>query len=292
MTRLAWSPDGETLFSASQDGTLRRWDVNGGQATAVAENYWGRGGDITWSSDSTQVGVVYTEYADPGIRETFRVWDLKTEQSREERSPNLDLISPGNTQLTSPDGRQIAFFDVNSGQIRIFDSTTREEIESFDARGQILNRGIGVWTKDGLIWVTQDDNLLRVWQQNRDEPLLSLQGRASAWLSPSGRRLATWGDGVLELWDIEQEEMIQTLAAPIMELVWSPDQNCLAATLAPLYPSPESSEGVVSVWDVETGQPIAIREARANDLAWSPDGTMLATTSDDGTLRIWGAAGE
>lgn len=194
----------------------------------------------------------------------------------------------------SPDSSQIATIE-ETYNIRIWDvNTGRQELE-FDAHGLIPDFGI-VWTDQGLRWLTQDqEKHLRVWEEEREEPLFTLNPGSqfgSNWLSPSGKYFANSSlgeDGLVQIWDVNNGQHIQTLEAFVRELVWTYDETCIAT--ATINDPNEIKSTRPQIWDMATGellQTIETQETGVGKLAWSPDGTSIAYIDEVGIIHIWG----
>jgi WD40 repeat protein len=87
---------------------------------------------------------------------------------------------------------------------------------------------------------------------------------------------------------IGRELLVLETPGSVGNVVWSPDGTLLASVGGFL-------DNVMRVWDATTGRELRTLEGHVdfvNGAAWSPDGTRLASGSDDGTLRVWGIAGE
>jgi WD40 repeat protein len=109
--------------------------------------------------------------------------------------------------------------------------------------------------------------------------------------SPDGQRLA-WStqDGLIYLWDVPGQKIIETLENPsttfIYSIAFSPDGNTLATAGADNY---------VVLWDVTPGQPARITQPRlfakniVHSISYNRDGSQLALASGS-QIQIWDTA--
>jgi WD40 repeat protein len=70
---LAWSPDGQRLASAGEDGTVKVWDTATGQETLTLKGHTGRVRSLAWSPDGQRL-------ASAGEDGTVKVWEADTGQ--------------------------------------------------------------------------------------------------------------------------------------------------------------------------------------------------------------------
>src|SRR6185436_20473456 len=102
---------------------------------------------------------------------------------------------------------------------------------------------------------------------------------------PDGRRVATFSDNVLRVWDADGEEdplLFTGHVDPITSLSWSPDGKRILTG---------SKDKTVRVWNADgAGEPRVLsgHEAAVDVIGWSPDGRRLVAFSDN-IGRVWSA---
>ena len=110
VTSAAFSPDGQRVVTASDDGTARVWQAESGEAIAVLAGPESFVTSAAFSPDGQRVVTA----SDDG---TARVWDLQGRQL---------AIYEGSPAALSPNGRQLA--TVIDGRVQIYDIDTLPEL--------------------------------------------------------------------------------------------------------------------------------------------------------------------
>jgi WD40 repeat protein len=270
-TRFAWSPDGQYLAAAFDDGTIFVWDPAQGTQVQVlsVEKVVG----LAWSSDASSL-VTLSQY------ESLAVWDVKTGQPSRSLHEHTSWIM--NLAL-SPDGGMVAQ-GAEDGEIILWEAHSGKMLRSFtDPAGWVNNLA---WSPDGKeIAESGGKNVIRIWdvqtgQQARTWSVQSLTVVDLAW-SPDGSILASISyEGKTTLWDASTGEELRSLPEIYgsANLSWSPQGDQLSTS----YPYPSFEGEQITLWDSRTGELLLTKQG-VHDIAWSPLGDMVASISDNGT---------
>ncbi len=322
----AFSPDGATLVSGGDDGTLRLWDAATGAARAAPlRGHTNRVWSVAFSPDGRVV-------ASGSEDATVRLWDaasgapLGVLTGHSLRVWSLAFSPDGRTLASGGDDRSIRLWDVAGGAPLappLLGHAGAVSSLAFSPDGRRLASGGG-------------DNRLMLWDVAAGRPAADpLEGhRSRVWsvaFSPDGRTLASAGeDQTVRLWDVATG---QPRGEPLLghkSRVWrigfsadgasllsaSNDRTLIRWAVAPASPpawpghdgpvrsvavSPDGAtlatggdDATVRLWDRDTGAPrgSALRghQAGVTAVAISPDGRVVASASEDGTLRRWDLA--
>jgi WD40 repeat protein len=138
------------------------------------------------------------------------------------------------------------------------------------------------------------DGLIRIWDVEREQTTLILQGPAPAyrfwgvrWLawSPDGSKLVAGGDDhSVHVWDTDSGRKLHVLRehkGPLLAVAFNSTGTHVAGW---------GQGGFIKIWDASTGQ-LTAALAHPGDVlagAWSPDDKLLATGHNDGTVTLSG----
>jgi WD40 repeat protein len=279
---VAFAPDGKTLATASDDASVRLWDVAAGREAGQLSGH-----------GSAVLGVAFAHsgkfLVSGGGDGTLRLWDAAT---RQEQPPLLQHNGTVRRTPISPDDRTVAVANSTQG-VELWDLERRELRRTLEGHGGSITAM--AFAPDGGTLATGDNSgRVRLWDPATGEERAGFQGgplgvRALAF-SPDGRTLASAGNGDREvkLWDVATAEQAGTLAgyeSPVLTLAISPDGRLLATG---------SRDGSVRVWQLASARVLATWHAHQESvysLAFSPDGGTLATSGEDRLVKLWGLGG-
>ena len=244
---LAWSPvlDAPILASASQDGSVRLWDVATYTQITRLETGWAF--CVDWSPDGKQLAIG-TQNGE------VQVWDASLQKLlfNWESGNHSPIISIA----WSPNGKSIASGELN-GEINLWDVQTGEVLQTPKGYTTARSDTNGLaWSPDGSMLATaHQDGKVRLWDADTAELVQTIEAhkgwsRGIAW-SPNGLLLASTGqDKRICLWDIasgqEYAEQHHN-SLPVWSVSWSPDGKFVASG-AGAYK--EAHVGATIVWQV------------------------------------------
>ena len=280
---LRFSKDGTMLVSASNDKSIRVWDVARGKSKQVIGAKLDFLPDLELSPDSRLVATV-----EPEAR-AIRLWDTNTGR-HVRRLPcsqgkilDISFARDGRTVAAVTTTRWVIVWDVSSGDpVRAVpvDFTTASEKTVQAARVQSVGRRLCVG------WALGADFRMERTPSGLSPTCLHKQDSAISDLcfdDPGQNLLVAWKDGTVgtwstKTWNRSKGGSLELQQADKVAL----DPSHLHVVLA------RASD--VQVVDPATSARILQLSGHTTNvaaLACSPDGSRIVTTVEDGTTRIW-----
>ena len=275
---VAFSPDGQTLASASSDSTIRLWDAATGRHITTLEGHSEWVNSVAFSPDGQTLASVSGD-------SSIRLWNATTGSHIVtiwgHRVPVLDVAF-------SPDGR-IHASGGWSKNIELLEVATGRHITTIEAHSEAVNSL--AFSPDGRTLASASgDRTIKLWDTTTHRRVATFRpdiGRLyGVAFSPDGQTLASAGYSPdIKLLDVATGEDIATLEGHSKSIVnsvaFSPDGQTLASA---------GRDNTIRLWDVATGGNIATIEARSgwvNSIAFSPDGRTLASAGANRTVKLW-----
>ena len=286
---VAFSPNGALLASASDDGTVRIWNV----ATRRQILPWLRP-LLTGPSDRI-LSVAFSPNGRVLAAGTLDghvwLWSVATHQPI---GPPIADRSGVKAVGFSPDGRTLAAGLVN-GSIQLWDAISHRAIGAKLA-GHAGSVNAVAFSPDGKMLASgSSDGIAAVWRIQAgvlaETPFNPHAGSInSVAFSPNGRLLASaCNDGAIRLSDpasgVQLGKPFVGHTNFVLSVAFSPDGKTLASG---------SYDHSIRLWNVSThteiGSPLTGHDDYVSSVAFSPDGSMVASGSGDFTIRLWRVA--
>jgi len=321
VVRLAVSPQGDRLFSASKDKTVKFWDLEVNRETLSlrhpapvcdlvlsgnGKRLFSASVDGTVKISNLEVGrehhtirghqdaVNHLILSKDGKRlisgsgdGAIKVWDLET--GRESLTLGGHYRGVAGLAL-SADGKRVFSGNVQGQQIKVWDFETGQEHPPLPGHPTIHGvTYLGV-TGDGKRLVSASTDGIKVWDLGTSKAILQLPGNfagsESVALSRNGSLLVSgnWIDGTILLRDLDRPA-----TEPRMWRGHPRGVTCLAISPDGKWLFSGEADRTILMWDLEKKMPILTLPAhRPRSLALSPDSKRLYCGGlDFGEITVW-----
>ncbi|MCI0714386.1 MAG: WD40 repeat domain-containing protein, partial [Chloroflexi bacterium] len=224
---VVFSPEGESLASVAEDGTLRLWDVDSGEEIRLIEPGSGAIYGVAFSPDGRQLltGSLFADVA--------TLWDVQTgEAIRQFAGHEAAVLGVA----FSPDGKTAVSGSFDNS-VRVWDVETGEQLSVFDAHeGWVFTVS---FTPDGQNVLSGGfDGSVYLWDVETGDIIHQFAGHNSevqgVTINDEGTLgiSASW-DGTAILWDLVTGQSIHRFEAEadtVYHTVFSPDNEAVYAT--------------------------------------------------------------
>jgi WD40 repeat protein len=286
---VAFLPDGRRGISASDDATLRVWDLE--SAKEVLR--------LTGHSASVMSVAVTTDgrRAISGSWDgTVRLWDLDTGKAIRGFKGSWKTVK---SVAVSADGKR-ALSGSDDNLIHVWDLEAGREIMTLTGHTDLVQSL--AFSPDGRRALSGgDDNSVRLWDLESGKELRRFEGHtdtvASVTFAATGRWILSGSsDKIARIWDPESGRELRRFAGHetwVNGVAYSPDgrrvlTGCGGEIVDEKFT--HGSDTALHLWDVASSQEICRLEghtASVTGVAFSPDGRRALSGSLDKTVRLW-----
>jgi|GEM_PF-235701 len=295
VSRIAVSPDGNSLLIARYDGDIRRFDTLTGKEQQVFRLHIS-GDFITHLAFSPDGQTIYSVDMVPGSHlYNLVIWNVGDGSERHFEIGDSDIgptgnwhLGPGGFSDVSRDGRLA--ISVRGMEMVVYDVATGAELQRFN---RIHDRWVSTTdiSPNGRTALSVGpDRLMILWNLETGAPIRTFTGADGAIFTPDGRHaLSTSADGTIRLWDLDGGSELRNQSVSGFDqmggLALSPDGVTL---LSGVFNS-STRQSVVIQWNTLTGDEIRRYDGYTGfipDVAFSPDGQRALIVSEDMTISL------
>lgn len=270
---VAFSPDGAILASASNDATIRLWDVHTQKRLGVINTDAGGVTSIAFQPDGKTLASLNgsrgaATAGHKGGDMALQLWNVRTRRQIAMVQNHTAAIE---SVALSPDGSFLASAH-HDGIIGLWDMQTRMQLRTLqDPEAAVQSVAI---SPDGRFLASGAGDSARLWDVRKRKQIAVFKKRytivGSVAFSPDGRVLASVDAGCIRLWDTRRKKAVGLLGQ-------EPPRRGTG------FWDRMYSKWILREDPIDWQPHVSIIQA----IAFSPDGTLLASGGIDNTLRLW-----
>ena len=260
VTDIAFSSNNRLIASASEDHTVKVWNVQNGDEMLVFEGHRRPVNWICFSPDNARLASVCQD-------RIVKVWDAQTGQE----FFTLPADTKGVTGIAfSSDGQRLSAFSRSDGIVRVWDAVTGRDVRTIRNNQMFATQ---VWSPNRQKLATIDLDLgsfemrrIKVWDLafGQLQSANVLQAHSSAvWsvaFSPDNKLFASAGaDRTIKIWTVAHSREPLTVwghADAVNDVAFGPDGSNLASA---------GADGIVKVWNLSNGLEVLKLRAFSSD---------------------------
>ncbi|HWZ62471.1 MAG TPA: WD40 repeat domain-containing protein [Steroidobacteraceae bacterium] len=261
-----FSPDGRRVATASQDHTVRMWDVATGRELMQLKH-----NNQVWQATFSPDGARLVTASGDNIA---RVFDTATGGKLLELEHGNPIYSSVLAAGFSSDGARVGTVS-SDGTAIVWDAKSGQKLVT-------LQDGIDLLE---LVRAVQANLVKELHNVPGAKAVPTMTGVRTVAFSPDGREVVTSSTaGVARVWDLGTGKELLALRHEdvVADAGFSPDGRRIVTA---------SKDHSARLWDAATGRELARfgHDAAVTQAAFSPDGREIVTASDDGTAGVWDA---
>ena len=277
ISAVAVTPDGRRVVSASEDHTLKVWDLDTGRDLRTLQGHSDRVFGVAVTPDGEWVVSASRDH-------TLKIWNVETGREVRTLEGHMDCVFG---LALSPDGRR-AVSASRDRTLIVWELEGGYELRRLEGHaGGVSSVAIG----PGGAWALSAswDRTVKMWNLETGREMRMFEGHAgcvsAVAVTPDGRRAvsASW-DQTLKVWDLGTGRALRTLeghAGCVSAVAVTPDGRRAVSA---------SWDQTLKVWNLETGRELHTLERHfgfVSGVALSPDGRRAVSASWDKTIKIW-----
>jgi WD40 repeat protein len=272
-----YSPDGKKILSASDDKTIKEWDVGTGECVKTLAGHSSGVNSAVYSPNGENI---LSASGDNTIKE----WSAGTGKCLKTLTGHKNYVK---SAVYSQDGEKIISASSDK-TIKEWDAETGECVKTLVGHFGSVNNA--VYNPDGeKILSASEDHTIKEWDVRSGQCVKTLVGHSgsvnNAVYNPDGKKIlsASFDDTIKE-WNAGTGECVRTLTGHstwVRSVVYSPDGKNIIST---------SDDKIIKEWDAGTGECVKTLTGHTfclNDAVYSPDGKKILSASWDSTIKEW-----
>lgn len=274
---VAFSPDGQTIASGSQETSVRLWRASEGTLLHTITGHSNIVTAVAFSPDGKLLASGSPDF-------TVRIWRVADGVLVRTLNHSLYVYS----LAFSHDGQILVSGSggpTSEGKVQLWRVTDGTLLRTFVHTGLV---GTVAISPDGQIVASTSGSVteaiaIRLWRVSDGALLRTVSGSGGKiGFSPDGQTLAAGGtNNTAQLWRVSDGALVRSFTGGSNSVVLSPDGQLIAAV---------TEDNSIQVWRVSDGVPLRRLSGHTDtvtELAFGPDSQSLVSSSYDRTIKLW-----
>jgi WD40 repeat protein len=272
---VAFASDGQRAVSASEDKTLRIWDIVGIRKLRTLRGHDAGVHGVTFTPDGRRL-------LSCGLDRSIRLWDADTGAELCRFAKCADICW---SVAMAADGAAALTTVVN--EIRLWELATESELKRFQGHTGLVRAAVFSPLQDAILSGSEDRSM-RLWDRARGIELSRFEGHEGAVRSvafaPDGRRLlSASADKTIRLWDAGTGQLLRVFKGhtdAVRSVAFAPNGQLVLSG---------GADGTVRLWQVDTGRELRCLEPQQGQVwsvAFAPNKRRALSAGDD-AIVLW-----
>jgi WD40 repeat protein/mono/diheme cytochrome c family protein len=278
---MAFSRDGKLAASASNDKSVRIYDIEAGRDLRRCVGHTASVWCVDFSPDGTKL-------LSGGKDGTVRLWDVETGRELLKLDAHLDLVS---SVSFSPNGKR-ALSAGYDHEVQLWNLERGERVAGFSFAGAKYIHTLA-FAPEGNLALVGGENVVYLIDANTGKVQRKLEGH-TAWVtaavfSSDGKKVASASDdGTVRLWETATGRQVQTFnghSSYVKSVAISSDGKLLLSG---------GSDATVRLWNATTGKQLRLFRKHTEPLVasvFAPGGRQTLSGSRDAIVQPWNIGG-
>jgi WD40 repeat protein len=284
---IAFSPDGRSLATSDNKGSIQIWDVNTVEQKVSCAGHQHWAWDVSFSPDGQYLASGGDDYS-------IKLWDVVTGEQLYVYTGHTRSV---NTVIFSPDG-QILASAAQDRTIRLWRVFPEAHPEIYTLVGHSSRVWSIAFSPDGQTLLSGgEDQTVRLWDVATGNCLGTWQAHEnwvrSVAFSPDGSLIATCSyDRTIKIWARPDCPAMDAPTPEPLYVLRGHQQTVSAIALSPNGQQLVSSsfDRSIKLWDIKTGKCLKTLQGhrdRVWTVAFHPNGKLIGSGGDDHSTKIW-----